>query len=433
MRRGTPSACGGGAGSLSLGGSVRLNWGAGTDPGAVGRWVPWSSMEPYSEGPGPGAASLPIIGAEDEYFENDMEPTPDEQSSVFQSMELVLRHPAYLMAFLHHVVLQFDSSPVLCYLHVDLINSMSAKEGRKLFLDFCHTFLDKAGLLRVPVPPHVQFELDRNRPELIPDDVLRRFLAEIQNFQHPMITKQLEDFRSKRMMGMTPGEPELAELESYLTRDRGIRDSKEKQVAELLLGRLEEMHSTISRDEEKSAAIFAAIVTYMKHLGVKTKLGDSKKSKGNFFRKKISGSRKPEEAPKTRKPFSLLDATRWRELHTEKAAAPERKALKLERESRARGAASATPGPELPSVSLTVNPPPGEGAEGELGSAPQGPVELGEALPTEPPPPSEQPPEDNAESERKWKRSVTPLDPPICMFVGTGWFHRENILDTPMG
>ncbi|XP_075770949.1 uncharacterized protein LOC142823579 [Pelodiscus sinensis] len=82
-------------------------------------------------------------------------------------------------------VLQFDSSPVLCYLHVDLINSMSAKEGRKLFLDFCHTFLDKAGLLRVPVPPHVQFELDRNRPELIPDDVLRRFLAEIQNFSTP--------------------------------------------------------------------------------------------------------------------------------------------------------------------------------------------------------------------------------------------------------
>lgn len=36
-----------------------------------------------------------------------------------------------------------------------------------------------------------------------------------------------------------------------------------------------------------SSAIFGAIVTYMKYLGVKTKLGDGKKSKSNFFRKKV--------------------------------------------------------------------------------------------------------------------------------------------------
>uniref|UniRef100_A0A8C8VKG4 Rho guanine nucleotide exchange factor 1 n=1 Tax=Pelusios castaneus TaxID=367368 RepID=A0A8C8VKG4_9SAUR len=235
---------------------------------------------------------------------------PDDQSSLFQSLELLKRHPAYLMAFLHHVVLQFDSSPVLCYLHVDLIWSLNAKEGRKHFLDFCHMFLDKAGLLRVPVPNQVQFELDRSRPELLSDETQRRFLTEIQNFQEPEISRQLEDFRSKRMMGMTPGERELTELESYRTRDCSIREAKEKQLAELLLGRLDEIQPTFSTDEEKSSAIVTAIVTYMKHLGVKTKLGD-KKSKGNFFRKKISGSRKPEEAPKPKKGFSLLDATRW--------------------------------------------------------------------------------------------------------------------------
>ncbi|XP_026518179.1 rho guanine nucleotide exchange factor 1-like isoform X2 [Terrapene carolina triunguis] len=186
-------------------------------------------------------------------------------------------------------------------------------------------------------------------------------------------------------MGMTPGEQELAELESYHTRDRGIREAKEKQLAELLLARLDEMHPTISTDEEKSSAIFAAIVTYMKYLGVKTKLGESKKSKGNFFRKKMSGSRKPEEPPKPRKGFSLLDATRWNrgESHTEKAVAPERKGLKLlERsESRAKGAVSGTPGLEPPGVSVTVNPPPGEGTDGELGSESQCPVEPGEAPP----------------------------------------------------
>lgn len=47
--------------------------------------------------------------------------------------------------------------------------------------------------------------------------------------------------RSKRLMGMTPGEPELGELESYRTRDVGIREAKERQLAEGLLARLEEM------------------------------------------------------------------------------------------------------------------------------------------------------------------------------------------------
>lgn len=367
--------------------------------------------EPYNGGPAP--SSMAIIGAEDEDFENDIEPTPEDHSSLFQSVVVVKTHPAYLMAFLQHVVLQFDSCPVLCYLHVDLIRSASPKEGKKLFLDFYHTFLDKAGLLRVPVPAQVQFELDRSRPELLPDETLRQFLIDIQSFQEPEISRQLEDFRSKRMMGMTPGEQELAELESYHTRDRGIREAKEKQLAELLLVRLDEMHPTISTDEEKSSAIFAAIVTYMKHLGVKTKLGESKKSKGNFFRKKMSGSRKPEEPPKPRKGFSLLDATRWNrgDSHNsdfrqskvpegEADKAPERKGLKLlERsESRTKGGASGTPGLDPPGVSVTVNPPPGEGTDGELGSEPQCPVEPGEA------PPSEQPPEDSAENERKWKR-----------------------------
>ncbi|XP_053866535.1 rho guanine nucleotide exchange factor 1 isoform X1 [Malaclemys terrapin pileata] len=369
--------------------------------------------EPYNGGPAPGAhsgSSVAIIGAEDEDFENDIEPTPEDHSSVFQSMVVVKSHPAYLMAFLQHVVLQFDSCPVLCYLHVELIRKASPKEGKKLFLDFYHMFLDKAGLLRVHIPAQVQFELDRSRPELLPDETLRQFLNDIQNCQEPEISRQLEDFRSKRLMGMTPGEQELAELESYHTRDRGIREAKEKQLAELLLARLDEMHPTISTDEEKSSAIFAAIVTYMKYLGVKTKLCESKKSKGNFFRKKMSGSRKPEEPPKPRKGFSLLDATRWNrgeshnsdfrqskvpEGEAEKAVASERKGLKLlERsESRGKGAVSGTPGLEPPGVSVTVNPPPGEGTDGELGSEPQCPVEQGEA------PPSEQPPEDSAENE----------------------------------
>ncbi|XP_060131592.1 rho guanine nucleotide exchange factor 1 isoform X7 [Zootoca vivipara] len=273
--------------------------------------------EGYNGNPALGARSgsaMAIIGAEDEDFENDIEPfqNPDAQSSMFQSLDLLTRHPAYLMVFLQHVVLQFDSSPVLCYLHVDLIlNRLGPKEAKKQFVEFCHMFLDKAGLLRVPVPSSVQFELDRNRPELLPDDHQRKHLQDIQAFQEQEIARQLEDFREKRKMGMTPGESELFELEGYRTKDKGIREAKEKQLAELLMVKLEEMHPTISVDEEKSSAIFAAVVTYMKSLGVKTKAADNKKSKANFFRKKISGTKKAEEAPKSKKSFSILDPARW--------------------------------------------------------------------------------------------------------------------------
>ncbi|XP_023803189.1 rho guanine nucleotide exchange factor 1-like, partial [Cyanistes caeruleus] len=88
-------------------------------------------------------------------------------------------------------------------------------------------------------------------------------------------------------MGMTPGEQELSELEWSRARDPAGCESKEKQLAEQLLARLEEMHLTISSDEEKSSVIFGAIVAYMKFLGVRTKGGDTKKSKSNFFRKKV--------------------------------------------------------------------------------------------------------------------------------------------------
>uniref|UniRef100_A0A2D4FYG8 Regulator of G protein signalling-like domain-containing protein n=1 Tax=Micrurus corallinus TaxID=54390 RepID=A0A2D4FYG8_MICCO len=330
--------------------------------------------EGYNGSSAPGAqggVAMSIIGAEDEDFENDIEPFqhPDTQTSLFQNLEILMKHPAYLMVFIQHVVLQFDSSPVLCYLHVDLIlNRLGPKDAKKQFVDFCHAFLDKTGLLRVPVPNAVQFELDRNRPDLIPEDQLKKYLQDIQSFQEVEISQQLEDFREKRKMGMTPGEKELFELEGYRTKDKGIREAKEKQLAEQLMVKLEEMHLTISADEEKSFAIYTAIVTYMKHLGVKTKTADNKKSKANIFRKKISGTKKPEEALKPKKGFSILDPARWNrgDSHSaEKTPALDKKAKSTEGTS---GRSKGTPLVQDPSgVSVTVHPPPAESNDGEQG------------------------------------------------------------------
>ncbi|KAG3256168.1 Rho guanine nucleotide exchange factor 1, transcript variant X3 [Ictidomys tridecemlineatus] len=261
--------------------------------------------------PRPGLVPVSIIGAEDEDFENELEASSEEQNSQFQSLEQVKRRPAHLMAFLQHVALQFEPGPLLCCLHADMLGSLGPKETKKAFLDFCHSFLDKTAVLRVPAPSSVTFELDRTRPDLLSEDVQRRFMQEVVQNQQATVSRQLEDFRSKRLMGMTPWEQELAQLEAWVGRDRASYEARERHVAERLLTHLEEMQHTISNDEEKSAAVVTAISLYMRHLGVRTKSGD-KKSGRNFFRKKMMGNKRSDEPPKTKKGLSsILDAARW--------------------------------------------------------------------------------------------------------------------------
>ncbi|XP_042523831.1 rho guanine nucleotide exchange factor 1 isoform X2 [Dipodomys spectabilis] len=261
--------------------------------------------------PRPGLVPISIIGAEDEDFENELEANSEEQNSQFQSLEQVKRRPAHLMALLQHVALQFEPGPLLCCLHADMLGSLGPKEAKKAFLDFSHSFLEKTSVLRVPVPPNVTFELDRTRLDLISEDIQRRFVQEVVQSQQAAVSRQLEDFRSKRLMGMTPWEQELAQLEPWVGRDRASYEARERHVAERLLAHLEEMQHTISTDEEKSAAVVAAISLYMRYLGVRTKSGD-KKSGRNFFRKKVMGNRRSDEPPKTKKGLSsILDAARW--------------------------------------------------------------------------------------------------------------------------
>ncbi|EAW57084.1 Rho guanine nucleotide exchange factor 1 [Homo sapiens] len=340
----------------------------------------WSSpaepreMEDFARGaasPGPsrpGLVPVSIIGAEDEDFENELETNSEEQNSQFQSLEQVKRRPAHLMALLQHVALQFEPGPLV---------------------------------LRVPVPPNVAFELDRTRADLISEDVQRRFVQEVVQSQQVAVGRQLEDFRSKRLMGMTPWEQELAQLEAWVGRDRASYEARERHVAERLLMHLEEMQHTISTDEEKSAAVVNAIGLYMRHLGVRTKSGD-KKSGRNFFRKKVMGNRRSDEPAKTKKGLSsILDAARWNrgepqvpdfrhlkaEVDAEKPGATDRKGgVGMPSRDRNIGA----PGQDTPGVSLhplSLDSPdrePGADAPLELGdSSPQGPMSLESLAPPE--------------------------------------------------
>ncbi|KAG7279239.1 hypothetical protein CRUP_010855, partial [Coryphaenoides rupestris] len=98
--------------------------------------------DPYHLSPGPhcimgsppSPAYPPIIGAEDDYFDSQQEQI-NGQCSCFQSMESLKSRPAHLAAFLHHVVSQFDPTPLLCYLYADLHQQTSSKESRRIFTD----------------------------------------------------------------------------------------------------------------------------------------------------------------------------------------------------------------------------------------------------------------------------------------------------------
>ncbi|XP_056399744.1 rho guanine nucleotide exchange factor 1 isoform X2 [Hyla sarda] len=368
--------------------------------------------------------AMSIIGAEDEDFENDIEPNVDDQQSYFQSIELVKDHPAYIMVFLHHAVLQFDPSPLLCFLHVEMLRSLSAKEGKKSFTDFYNTFLMKGAVLRVPIPTNVSFELDRTRLDLIQDETLKKYLSEIQSHQIPEICRQLEDFRAKRVLGMTPGEQELRELESYTTNDRYILQSKEKQLAERLLGKLEDMHPNISTDEEKSSAIVHAIAAYMKHIGVKTKAADSKKKSG-FFRKMVS-AKKPDEPMKPKKPFSIWNRnetphnvdtrTTKVEAEVDKPAVPERKISHGQR-TYDRSDSSNIVKPKMsidspdPGVSVTIHPPPSDPSDSDTvsdGTSSFDITDVSKGSPTTEFCPTDQQ-EDSAENDRRKKRHSSKL------------------------
>ncbi|XP_060042032.1 rho guanine nucleotide exchange factor 1 isoform X1 [Erinaceus europaeus] len=361
--------------------------------------------------PRPGMVPVSIIGAEDEDFENELETNTEEQNSQFQSLEQVKRRPAHLLALLQHVALQFEPGPLLCCLHADMLGSLGSKEAKKAFLDFYHSFLDKTAVLRVTVPSTVAFELDRTRPDLISEDMQRQFVQEVVQSQQAAVSRQLEDFRSKRLMGMTPWEQELTQLEAWVVRDRATFEARERHVAERLLGSLEDMQHTISTDEEKSAAVVSAITLYMRHLGVRTKSGD-KKSGRNFFRKKVIGNRRSDEPTKTKKGLSsFLDAAaRW---NRGESQVPDYRHLKVEADVEKPGLAdrkgslgfssrdrnSGTSGQDAPGVSLhplsdSPDREPGVDAPLEAGDLPlQGPTNL------EPPAPQENA-EEGADIER---------------------------------
>ncbi|CAN2387893.1 rho guanine nucleotide exchange factor [Pristimantis euphronides] len=212
-----------------------------------------------------------IIGAEDEDFDAEPEQQVIDQCSCFQSMDLLKSHPAHLAVFLFHVVSQFDPAPLLCYLHGDLYQQTNPKETRRIFLEFYQFFLERTAHLRVSVPEDLALELEKRRPELIPEELLRQYVHTMLDKMCPDVQKLLEDFRQKRNMGLTLAESELTKLDVERSQERNTLE-KERLCAEPILQKIEEvLLSSQPPEDEKCGTIQYVILNYMKHLGVKVK------------------------------------------------------------------------------------------------------------------------------------------------------------------
>ncbi|KAL4647508.1 rho guanine nucleotide exchange factor 12-like isoform X2 [Arapaima gigas] len=254
----------------------------------------------------PFSSSAPqIIGAEDDYFYTEQEQI-NGQYSCFCSIELLKSRPAHLAVFLHHVVSQFDPSLLLCYLYADLYKQTNSKETRRIFMEMHSFFMDRGANLKVPVPESISFELDRRRPELIPEELHRQYVQLLQDSLLPEVQRQLDDFRQKRSMGLTLAEGELGRLDVEQDREqRRARLDQERVFAENVVNKIEDVLLTSqATEEEKCITLQYVIFTYMKHLGVRVKepRGLEPKRARITFLPKIKKRTEKEAEEKVKKP-----------------------------------------------------------------------------------------------------------------------------------
>ncbi|XP_048016038.1 rho guanine nucleotide exchange factor 12 isoform X3 [Megalobrama amblycephala] len=264
-----------------------------------------------SIGSPPSRLASEIIAAEDDDFDTEQEQV-NGQCSCFQSIELLKTRPAHLAAFLHHVISQFDPAPLLCYLYADLYKQTNSKEMRRIFTDFLTFFIDRGANLKVAVPESISTELERRRPELIPEELHRQYIQTMQEMLLPDVQRNLEDFRQKRSMGLTLADVELSRLDS-----EQLAAERERSCAENILSKIDDILSTSQpTEEEKCTTIQYVIFMYMKHLGVRVKEQrnlESKRVRINFLPSKLRKSKTEKEGEeKLKRPrFPIRVPPRW--------------------------------------------------------------------------------------------------------------------------
>lgn len=247
-----------------------------------------------------------IIGPEEDYdpgyFNN-------ESDIIFQDLEKLKSHPAYLVVFLRYIFSQADPGPLLFYLCSEVYQQTNPKDSRSLGKDIWNIFLEKNAPLRVKIPEMLQAEIDLR---LRNNEDPRNVLCEAQEAVMLEIQEQINDYRSKRTLGLGSlyGENDLLGLDGDPLRER--------QMAEKQLAALGDILSKY--EEDRSAPMDFAVNTYMSHAGIrlresrpsctaeKTQSAPDKDKWLPFFpkTKKSSNSKKEKDALEDKKRNPIL-------------------------------------------------------------------------------------------------------------------------------
>ncbi|KAM6294199.1 LOW QUALITY PROTEIN: rho guanine nucleotide exchange factor 11-like [Aegotheles albertisi] len=247
-----------------------------------------------------------IIGPEEDcdpgYFNNECD-------SLFQDLSKLKSRPAHLGVFLRYIFSQADPSPLLFYLCSDVCQQAAPKDSRVLGKDIWNIFLDRSAPLRVKVSEQLLAEIETR---LRNGDDVRAALFEAQEMVMPEIQEQIQDYRTKRTMGLGSlyGENDLLDLDGD--------PQKERQVAEKQLAQLGDILSKY--EEDRSSPMAFALSTYMNHTGIRSReprvAGASEKSQSlpdrdkwlPFFpkTKKSSSTKKDKDAMEDKKRNPIL-------------------------------------------------------------------------------------------------------------------------------
>ncbi|KAM9000268.1 rho guanine nucleotide exchange factor 11 isoform 3-T5 [Sarcophilus harrisii] len=196
-----------------------------------------------------------IIGPEEDYdpgyFNNECD-------ILFQDLEKLKYRPAHLGVFLRYIFSQADPNPLLFYLCAEVYLQTYPKDSRGLGKAIWAIFLEKNSPLRVKIPETLQAEIDLR---LRNNEDIRSALSEAQEATMPEIQEQIQDYRTKRTMGLGSlyGENDLLDLDGDPQRER--------QIAERQLAALGDILSKY--EEDRSVSMDFALNTYMSHAGIR--------------------------------------------------------------------------------------------------------------------------------------------------------------------
>ncbi|XP_068109572.1 rho guanine nucleotide exchange factor 11 isoform X2 [Hyperolius riggenbachi] len=174
-------------------------------------------------------------------------------------LEKLKARPAHLGVFLRYIFSQAeaDPSPLLFYLCAEVCQLQNVRDAFALGKEIWSTFLDKNAPLRVKISEQLLNDIDSH---LLYCEDVRGVLSEAQEAMIPEIQEQIQDYRSKRTMGLGSlyGENDLLDLDTDPQREHDVAVKQIEHLREILS----------KYEEERSSPMTFALRTYMSHAGI---------------------------------------------------------------------------------------------------------------------------------------------------------------------